>query len=410
MNEVTLFHDGSKPGTKKQWSIWLSDDGLVLTVEFGLVGHKLQRSIDVPSAIGKPDTKAWKSPVQATREKYDRLLKKKRGEGYQEDQTAVAPTSLDLSRLTKLFVPSKPIDDMTEAEKLRLGASGKLIIQRKRDGQRLLALHSTEGVVRLYSRRMEDLTDNLPRLAAAIRALGLPKGTVVDGELLVVDPDDNDDFKAVGSITKSLPKKAAIREGQLNVRYMPFDVLYVAGKEAYRKPYSERLDMLGVIIANDSSGLLLAPAVINMHLNDARALVKAGRWEGLVLWFKDQPTIVRNGGKPKRTGCAKDKPLNVGDFIAVSYELGNGSNRDVVGALNLKEVGPDGDWRSCGRVGGGFDDKTRREALTWKYPLVVKVEYDRQEPDTFNLRFPVFCGVHEDKTPDECIGRDLEGE
>jgi predicted DNA-binding WGR domain protein len=81
MNKVTLFHAASKGG-QKQWSIWIEDDAITVTVEWGLVGGNLQKSSDTTKPKGKVGTKAYKDERQCAQENYDRQIRKKREEGY----------------------------------------------------------------------------------------------------------------------------------------------------------------------------------------------------------------------------------------------------------------------------------------------------------------------------------------
>jgi ATP-dependent DNA ligase len=320
--------------------------------------------------------------------------------------------------LTKRFVPAKPRNDVETDRLLDLDFRNKLFIQRKRDGQRHLVLIDSKGKVRIYSRRMDDMTAHFPLLCQALSEYGLPKRTILDGEIIVVDDNGADNFRAVGTITRAKPDKAAQREAYLitSLRFMVFDCLYFAGKPVWEQPYDYRYHQ---VLCNyfpigdeaydaDDQGLVFVPQNLD-SLGATMERAKAEGWEGLVCWLWDEPTVVRDGGKPKRAGCIKWKPKQEQDFIAMGYFLGSGELSKVVGGFDIAEYAPSGGGiRMCGKVGTGLDAQMRKEALKWKYPCVISVEFDKQEPDSFKLRFPVILKKHEDKTPDECIGRELE--
>jgi ATP-dependent DNA ligase len=406
MKKVTLFHDASRGG-QKQWSIWIENDHTAVTVEWGLVGGTLQRSSDATKPKGKPGTKSYKDEVMCARENYERQIRKKREEGYRAADDA--PDVRDyMMALDKNFVPAKPINDMTEEELLALDRAGRLIKQRKRDGRRHLVLKTRTGVIRIYSRRMEELTDHMPRVRDALYKLPLPNGTILDGEI-IVDRDGRDDFRATGTFTnpKTKPKKAAKASAALPVKFMLFDVLFYSGCTHWNQDYLHRWETVNTIAGWDTTGLIVVPQELPFSLTECQQMVRDLGWEGLVCWIYDQHTIVREGGSPKRTNCAKWKPVQEHDFIATGYYLGSGEISNVVGGLSLEDIDPHtGERRNCGNCGTGFDAETRADALTWKYPCVVQIEYDKQE-STAKLRFPVFIRKRDDKAVDECIGFEL---
>jgi DNA ligase-1 len=313
-----------------------------------------------------------------------------------------------LMALDKNFVPAKPINDMPEEELLALDRAGRLIIQRKRDGRRHLVLKTTDGKIRIYSRRMEELTDHMPAVRDALYKLPLPNGTILDGEI-IVDRDGTDDFRATGTFTnpKTKPEKAAKASLAFPVKFVLFDVLYYDGNITWKLPYHKRWEYCNTIAGWDTTGLIETPQSYLMDLQKCQQMVREFKWEGLVCWIADEPTIVREGGSPKRTNCAKWKPVQEHDFIATGYYLGSGEISNVVGGLSLEDIDPHtGERRNCGNCGTGFDAETRSDALTWKYPCVVQIEYDKQE-STAKLRFPVFIRKRDDKAVDECIGFEL---
>ncbi len=426
IDTITLFADASKGG-KKQWSIWIEDDRVTVTVEWGLVGGSLQTSSDEALPKGRVGTKSYKNAVAVAQDNYDRQIRKKREEGYLAEGETAAVVDY-LKSLDKNFVPAKPVNKEEQDYLETLDAGGALWIQRKRDGRRHLVLITNDAVpkVRIYSRRMEELTDHMPKLRDAILNLGLPVGTILDGEVIVVNPDGSDNFRAVGEFTNpaTKPEKAAETATQYDVRYMVFDVLYYAERPTWQLKYDERYRLLLQTMSVNDKKTVHAAEVLNyrqgdlQHFNpDKRAplsqlqalAIKEG-WEGLILWERSQPSVVRIGGKPKRCNSTKWKPKVDLDVIATGYYLGSGEWSDVVGGFHLAEIDPTtGELRPAGKCGTGFDADQRKDALTWTYPCVIAIQCDYQEP-TGKFRFPVFKKKHEDKTPDECIGAELESD
>lgn len=426
MNKLTLYADASKGG-KKQWSIWIEEDRVTVTVEWGIVGGTLQTSSDEALPKGRPGTKSYKNAVTVAQENYDRQVRKKREEGYLAADEK--PAEVDyLKALDKNFVPAKPVNKEPEDYLKTLDEAGQLWIQRKRDGRRHLILITNDvpAKVRIYSRRMEELTDHMPKLRDAILNLGLPVGTLLDGEVIVVNPDGSDNFRAVGKFTNpaTKPEEAAAVAAQFDVRFMVFDVLYYSQSPSWQLRYDERYRILLANLPVDERKPVHVAEIINYRrehlskfnpnlrapLHQLQDMVKREGWEGLILWERMQPSVVKFGGKPKRCNAIKWKPIQEGDFIATGYYLGSGEWSDVVGGFHIQDIDPEtGERRDCGKVGTGFDADTRKEALSWEYPCVIEVKYDKQEP-TAKLRFPVFVRKRDDKGVEECIGRELEAD
>jgi bifunctional non-homologous end joining protein LigD len=417
MKKLTLYHESSGGGFK-QWSIWMEKDRKTVTVEWGKVGCTLQTSSDTAKPKGKEGTAAYMDEFACAQFNMDRQIRKKREEGYRETMEDADTQDL-FAGLTKRFVPAKPRNDVDDDKLRELDYQGKLWIQRKRDGQRHIVLITKTGKVKIYSRRMDDMTAHFPLLCEVIGSLGFPKKTILDGEILIEDRSGADNFRAVGTITRAKPEKAAQREASLiqSLRYMVFDCLYFAGKPVWEQPYEYRYHEVlcnYLPVADEKLDTTENPVFVPQILNGVGVTMeraKAEGWEGIVCWLWEDTTEVRDGGKPKRTGCIKWKPKREQDFIATGYFLGSGELSNVVGGFTIAEILPDGSgkWRDCGKVGTGLDAQMRKDALKWKYPCVLSVEFDKQEPEG-KLRFPVVLKKHEDKTPDECIGRELEGD
>lgn len=413
-DKITLLHT-ARTGGIKQWSIWIEADNKTVTVEWGLQGKKLQTSSDTAVVKGKPGTKAFKDVYVCAQENYDKQVRKKREEGYNE--TLITTDTGDwMDGLTKTFVPSKPLNSAKEGQLEKHDKARTLIIQRKRDGRRHLALKTNKGKWRLYTRRIEEVTDNHPLIIAGLGSLkNIPNGTILDGEI-IVDRKGADDFRATGTFTnpaqdsgEAASRVADLRNEGAKVEFMVFDILYKAGIPVWSFTYRQRHD--GLVALLGYSGTIHAVRNMDMTLALAQKVAQEQKWEGLVCWFAEESGFVRDGGKPKRCNAAKWKPFVEKDFIATGYYHGSGEMSDVAGGLNLAEIDPiTGKMRTAGNCGTGFDADTRIDIAGWDFPCVVSIKYEKQETDSGKLRFPVFLKQHEDKDVSECVGIELSDE
>lgn len=407
MKRITLYNRKSK-GAIKVWHCEVS--GHTVTSRWGQLDGVMQTSTDVLKPIGTVERGNYKSAEIAAVEEFERRIEGKKRAGYVVDLSGVraevtlGDSGLDFDHLPKSFAPAKPITSVDEDEAGEWDAKGLLCTQRKHDGMRHYLVQGKDGL-RVYSRGMDDMTETFQPL---IHRWKLPVGTILDAEFVVIDEDNHDDFKTVSSICRSLPAAAhkviapLLRNPDVHVGFMVFDVLFAEGKPVYKEDYKTRLFKARDILS------VHRPIVYGKHIwithplssfHEGIKLVKKNGWEGLVLWRLDQPTVVQMNRTPKRTNCYKFKILLEDDFVATGYDLGTGQHAKRVGALNIAQY-KGGKLVPLGNVGSGFDTQTREEALTWEYPCVVQLKF--AERSETGLRFPVFMRKRDDKRPKEC--------
>jgi bifunctional non-homologous end joining protein LigD len=101
----------------------------------------------------------------------------------------------------------------------------------KRDGYRALGLKSG-GSSRLISRNAKDLSARFPGITAALK--GLPDDTIVDGEIVAINPAGRPSFNDLQNYQTS----------SASLFYYLFDLLIYRGKDLRQRPLTERRAML----------------------------------------------------------------------------------------------------------------------------------------------------------------------
>lgn len=417
---TTLYHRASGGGVK-QWSAWI-EDGNVLVRQYGIRGNNLQTVRDPKRSKGKEGTKAFKTPEQVAQEDLERQIQKKKDEGYVEDINEVIDAvgvhreaehvsdvklPFDFNNPPKSFAPAKPFNSyLPDLAKLdALAKQGRLWFQRKRNGNRHFIFIGDQRTT-IWTRRMENATGKFPDVVAAVEAMrartgGMINNTVLDAEFCV-DVNGRDDLYAVGSVCRSDDAKAIRNQAGLDCFFMVFDVLYYAGRAIFSQSYFERYEYAKVLVAGLANcKVRVVENLEGITFENAIETIESNGWEGLVAWDPSKGSAVQLNGKPKRCNSWKVKSSREDDFVAVKYELGSSKFSDVVGALHIAQY-KDGELVSCGKVGSGFDESTRLEALRWNYPCVVQVKYAERTPDG-SLVFPVFQRTRFDKALTECV-------
>jgi bifunctional non-homologous end joining protein LigD len=118
----------------------------------------------------------------------------------------------------------------------KLPTRGEWAYEVKWDGFR--AIVSTDGGLRVRSRRGWDMTELVPELAA------LPVCAIFDGELVAFGPDGAPDFPLVC-------ERMLMRRHSIAVTYVIFDLLSLDGGSLLDQPYWKRRDELEALGLND---------------------------------------------------------------------------------------------------------------------------------------------------------------
>jgi bifunctional non-homologous end joining protein LigD len=268
----------------------------------------------------------------------------------------------------------------------------------KLDGYRALAFIHKEGV-QLRSRRGLDLAPEFPKLSAELARQAVA-GMILDGELVAFDASGKPSFNALQNRAPA-------------VVFYCFDLLFFAGMDLRKSPYSDRRRYL-------AQCLLPSPLVQLVHAaQDGEALHKAALasgLEGIVGKRKDS----RYESGRRSASWLKIKSTQSAEFVVGGYTQGKGS-RAPLGAL-LVGYWDEDELRYASHVGSGFNTgsisqvhqrlaplkrRTRPFAekpplhgpTTWVEPeLVAEVKFQDWTEDGY-LRAPVFLRLRDDIDP-----------
>ncbi|MFI5987794.1 ATP-dependent DNA ligase [Streptomyces sp. NPDC051555] len=166
--------------------------------------------------------------------------------------------------------------------------AGALAFEQKFDGFRALVFTTAgpQGRALLQSRRGALIQDRFPELIAAADAQ-LPAGLVLDGELLVWDPEAGRlSFEALQRRAAARGRGAPALAARWPAYYVAFDVLQLDGQELLARPYKERRALLEELFTDH--GLTAPWTLCPMTSDPATAQDWLGSWtdvagvEGLV--------------------------------------------------------------------------------------------------------------------------------
>ncbi|MFC4358805.1 ATP-dependent DNA ligase [Halobium salinum] len=310
------------------------------------------------------------------------------------------------------------------------GDRDDVLVEYKYDGIRA-QLHKDGEEVRVFTRRLDDVTEAFPDLVRAVREGVDVETCILEAEVVGYDPDTGRSvpFQRLSRRVKRTEGVEAMAEEIPVVAYL-FDAVYVDGDTLLDTPLRERLDRLdGAFEATD----LDVEAAERVHGPSDEAAAElyeaalADGHEGVVL--KNLAATYQPGS---RVGyMMKVKPtMEPLDLVVVGAEWSQGRKSDWLGRLHLACTADSADPREStdstgsgfvkvGRMFSGLTDEQLVEMTERLEPLVVEdrgnevvvrpkvvveVEYEEIQSSPryesgFALRFPRFLGFRDDLGP-----------
>jgi DNA ligase-1 len=337
----------------------------------------------------------------------------------------LATAELDLGHPLKPMLASPVPDEDAVLERM----APPVWVEDKYDGIRA-QLHKDGATVHLYSRDLNDITDQFPEVVRA--AVTQPWDGILDGELLAWKDGAVLSFLQLQSrLGRKAPSEAI--QSQVPVIYVAFDALALDGpadgapvEPLLRLSLRERRARLEALALDVTPGFGLA-ALVDVadaaELQRVFDLAQARGNEGLMI--KDPDSIYQ----PGRRGYAwlkLKKALTTLDCVVIGVEVGHGRRHGVLSdytfaVLDDRPEAPEGKLVTIGKAYSGLTDAEIAEMTRWfeahtvsvhgRYrvvepTIVVEIAFDvihasNRHASGFALRFPRIVRIRDDKRPDE---------
>lgn len=242
----------------------------------------------------------------------------------------------------------------------KLGGIGSA--EYKYDGLRLQG-HIREGSVMLFSRRLENLTNQFPDVCKALVEGVKAREAVVDGECVPVDPDTGE-LLPFQVVARRRGRKYGIEEAmrEVPVVLFLFDLLYLDGNDLTAAPYIERRKMLEQII-EESDKLRLAKYIVSSDKREIERYFEKAVAEGTEGLILKSPSSVYEAGKRgfawiKWKRSYRSEMADTVDLVAVGAFAGRGKRAGTYGALLMAAYDPETDsFKTVCKLGSGFTDE-----------------------------------------------------
>ncbi|MGH7628687.1 MAG: ATP-dependent DNA ligase [Gemmatimonadales bacterium] len=282
---------------------------------------------------------------------------------------ALAAGEAGLSRFSMLlFRPVLPmLADAAEDEAAALAALGEAALEFKLDGARV-QVHKGGDDVRVFSRRLNDVTVAVPELVAAVRALPV-RELILDGETVALRPDGKPHpFQVtMRRFGRRLEVDRLRRELPLDSFF--FDVLFRDGSPLLDEPLERRLLALGDALPAP----LVVPRLVTGSTDAARGFMRdalARGHEGIMAKALEAPYEAGRRG----SRWLKLKPAQTLDLVILAAEWGHGRRSGRLSNLHLGARDPEsGGYVMLGKTFKGLTD----QMLAWQTEQLLTLEIGR---------------------------------
>ncbi|MGW8288859.1 MAG: ATP-dependent DNA ligase [Candidatus Bathyarchaeia archaeon] len=264
-------------------------------------------------------------------------------------------------------MPGEPIRPMlaerlSSSEEILEKLGGKCIAEYKYDGERVQAHKKGDNVI-LFSRRLENITDQYPDGVEYIRKHVLAEEAIVEAEAVAVDPTTGEmkPFQELMHRRRKYGIKEAMAEHPISL--FMFDVLYVDGKDLTQQPYPIRHKHLQQVI-EQTDNIQVAEYVIAENPEQLEQFFEKtveGGSEGIMCKSVNDDSIYQAGARGwlwiKYKRDYRSEMTDTVDLVVVGAIHGRGKRAGTYGTFLLAAYNPDKDlFETVTKVGTGFTD------------------------------------------------------
>ncbi len=241
---------------------------------------------------------------------------------------------------------------------------GECALEYKYDGLRIQA-HMGKNVTALYSRHLENLTDQFPDVVENLQAAIGDHEVIVEGECVPITPEG--DMLPFQEISHRRGRKYDVRKvaEEIPVAFFAFDCLYVDGEEFLDRPFPERRKKLEEIV-QATDRVKPSTMIVTGDIKKAEAFFEesiAAGCEGIMAKSIGPDSTYKAGARGwqwiKYKRDYKAEMTDTVDLVVVGAFAGKGRRRGTYGALLMAAYNPEMDrFETVCKLGTGFDDET----------------------------------------------------
>ena len=239
---------------------------------------------------------------------------------------------------------------------------GRCAMEYKYDGIRVQA-HIGQDGVRLFSRRLEDLTSNFPDIAQALRTHCRRREAIIEGECVAINPETGFmlPFQNVTHRRKKHGMDDAVKD--VPVRIFMFDILYADGEDMTSLSYPDRRKALeeGFVLGGMVQTTTMRIVESAEEGEEFFSSAVGARCEGIMAKSLSPESVYRAGSRGflwiKYKKDYQQALTDSFDLAVVGAFYGMGKRAGRYGALLMAAYDAEkGMFETVCKLGTGFDD------------------------------------------------------
>jgi len=296
----------------------------------------------------------------------------------------------------------------------------------KYDGFRMMINKDEQGSIRIFTRRLDEVTNQFPEVKEYAKKYVSGKTFILDAEAVGYN-QKNHKYTSFQDISQRIKRKYDIEKVQKEfpIEVNVFDILYYNGKNLISSPFKERREILEKIIKEKKFQLVLAKQIITDNKEKGEKFYHEALKEG------QEGIMIKGLDKPYKPGArvgygVKLKPTsNEFDLIITGAEYGTGRRAGWLTSFDIS-CRDNGKLLEIGKVSTGLKEKesegvsfkeiteklkpliTKSEGkhVLVKPEIVVTVTYQNIQASPtyssgFALRFPRFTRLRPDRSKED---------
>jgi len=297
------------------------------------------------------------------------------------------------------------------------------VFEYKYDGFRMLINKTEKGDIKIFTRRLDEVTTQFPDVVKYIEEYFPAKSFILDAEAIGYDPKSKK-YKPFEAISQRIRRKHNIDRliKELPIEINAFDILYLNGKSLVDSPFKKRSEILRKLIRPHKYKFRYSKQLITSDEKKAEKFYKEA------LKDEQEGVMIKNLDAPYKPGSRvghmlKFKPdENELDLVITGAEYGKGKRVGVFSSFTLSCKDKDNKLVEIGKASTGLKEKEELglsySELTKKIKPLITKEHGRKvdvkpkiivtiiyqniqrSPNYssgFALRFPRIIKLREDK-------------
>ncbi len=270
---------------------------------------------------------------------------------------------------------------LSTASEILSKLGGSAICEYKYDGERA-QIHLSGGSVKIFSRRLEDITHSYPDVVKAVREAVSAGEAILEGEIVAVDVDTGEMLSFQELMHRKRKHDVSTAVEMYPAELYLFDLLYVDGEDLTREPLIYRRVRLSEVV-EEREGVHIAhwrlfdnPEEVDLFFHEATSLGT----EGLIC--KSPLSTYEMGARGwnwiKYKVDYRSEMVDTVDLVVVGAFYGRGKRTGVYGAFLMAAYDPTGDmfYTVC-KVGSGFAEADLKKLYDMLQPYRIPQRHPR---------------------------------